>query len=42
MLGLFEYKLDGNGDAFGLDIKMDSVSAKALARVIVTSTGQMY
>lgn len=33
MLGLFEYKLDGNGDAFSLDIKMDSVSAKALARV---------
>lgn len=33
MLGLFEYKLDGNGDALALDIKMDSVSAKALARL---------
>jgi hypothetical protein len=33
MLGLFEYKLDGNGDDFALNIKLDSVSAKALARV---------
>ncbi len=33
MQGLFEYKLDGNGDAFSLDIKLDAVSAKALARI---------
>lgn len=33
MLGSFEYKLDGNGDDFALNIKLDSVSAKALARV---------
>ena len=33
MLGLFECKLDGNGVALALDIKMDSVSAKALARL---------
>lgn len=33
MLGSFDYKLDGSGDAFNLDIKLDSVSAKALARL---------
>ena len=29
----FEYKLDGNGDAIVLGIDLDSVSAKALARL---------
>lgn len=33
MQGLFEYKLNGSGDAIGLDIKLDSVSGKALARL---------
>ncbi|UCV29854.1 hypothetical protein [Ferribacterium limneticum] len=33
MQGLFEYKLDGNGDDLTLDIKLDAVSAKALARI---------
>ena len=33
MQGLFAYKLDGSGDAITLDIKLDSVSAKALARL---------
>jgi hypothetical protein len=33
MRGLFEYQLEGNGDAHTLAIKMDSVSAKALARL---------
>lgn len=33
MLGSFDYKLDGNGDAISLEIKLDSVSAKALARL---------
>lgn len=33
MRGLFEYQLEGSGDAHTLDIKMDSVSAKALARL---------
>ncbi len=33
MQGLFEYKIEGNGDALSLDIKLDSVSAKALARL---------
>jgi len=33
MQGMFAYKLDGSGDAITLDIKLDSVSAKALARL---------
>lgn len=33
MQGLFEYKLDGNGDALALGIELDSVSAKALVRL---------
>lgn len=33
MQGLFDYKLDGNGDAITLDIKLDSASAKALVRL---------
>lgn len=33
MQGLFEYKLDGKGDAVALGINLDSVSAKALARL---------
>jgi hypothetical protein len=33
MQGLFEYKLETNGDAQSLAIKLDSVSAKALARL---------
>jgi len=33
MQGLFEYRLDGNGDALALGIKLDSVNAKALARL---------
>lgn len=33
MQGLFEYKLDGNGDAIALAISLDSTSAKALVRL---------
>ena len=33
MQGLFEYKIEGSGDEFSVDIKLDSVSAKALARL---------
>lgn len=33
MQGLFEYRLEGNGDALALDIELDSVSARALARL---------
>lgn len=33
MRGLFEYQLEGNGDSFALEIKVDSVNAKALARL---------
>ncbi len=33
MQALFDYKLDGNGDAISLDIKLDSTSAKALVRL---------
>ena len=33
MQGSFEYRLDGSGDALKLDISMDSISAKALARL---------
>ncbi len=33
MQGLFEYKIEGNGDDLSLNIKLDSASAKALARL---------
>lgn len=33
MQGLFEYQLEGNGDALVLNINVDSSSAKALARL---------
>ena len=33
MQGSFEYRLEGSGDALKLDISMDSISAKALARL---------
>jgi hypothetical protein len=33
MQGTFEYSLDGSGDALVLGIDLDSVSAKALARL---------
>lgn len=33
MKGLFEYKLDGNGDSIALAIDLDSTSANALARL---------
>ena len=33
MQGLFEYKLDSNGDAVALSIDLDSTSAKALVRL---------
>lgn len=33
MRGLFEYRLEGSGDALALGIDIDSVSAKALARL---------
>ncbi|UCV01707.1 hypothetical protein [Dechloromonas denitrificans] len=33
MQGLFDYKLNGNGDALALGIDLDSTSAKALARL---------
>jgi hypothetical protein len=33
MQGLFEYRLEGSGDALALGINIDSVSAKALARL---------
>jgi hypothetical protein len=33
MRGLFEYRLEGSGDALALTINIDSVSAKALARL---------
>lgn len=33
MQGSFEYKLDGSGDAITLNIALDSVSARAMARL---------
>ena len=33
MQGLFEYKIEGTGDALSLNIKLDAASAKALARL---------
>lgn len=33
MQGLFEYKVEGSGDALALGITLDSVSAKALVRL---------
>lgn len=33
MRGLFEYRLEGSGDALALGINVDSVNAKALARL---------
>lgn len=33
MQGSFEYRLEGSGDALKLDLSMDSISAKALARL---------
>jgi len=33
MQGLFEYKLDGSGDAIALAVNLDSVSANALVRL---------
>jgi len=33
MQGMFEYKLDGNGDALVLSINLDSTSANALVRL---------
>jgi hypothetical protein len=33
MQGSFDYRLEGNGDAHKLEISMDSISAKALARL---------
>ncbi|MCK6406140.1 MAG: hypothetical protein L6Q60_09005 [Rhodocyclaceae bacterium] len=33
MQRLFEYRLEGSGDAFSLVINVDSVNAKALARL---------
>lgn len=33
MQGQFEYKLDGKGDAIALGVDLDSISAKALARL---------
>lgn len=33
MQGLFEYKLDGSGGALALGIDLDSMNAKALARL---------
>lgn len=33
MQRLFEYRLEGGGDAFSLVINVDSVNAKALARL---------
>jgi hypothetical protein len=33
MQGLFEYKLDSKGDAIALGLDLDSISAKALARL---------
>lgn len=33
MQGLFEYQLEGNGDALVLNINVDASSAKALARL---------
>jgi hypothetical protein len=33
MQSSFDYRLEGNGDALKLDISMDSISAKALARL---------
>ena len=33
MQGLFEYKIEGNGDELSLNIELNSASAKALARL---------
>ena len=33
MQGLFEYKIEGNGDDLSLNIKLDSATAKALVRL---------
>lgn len=33
MQGLFEYKIEGNGDELSLNITLNSASAKALARL---------
>jgi hypothetical protein len=33
MQGLFEYKLEGKGDAIALAVNLDSVNAKALVRL---------
>ena len=33
MQGLFEYKLEGTGDAIALTVNLDSTNAKALARL---------
>ncbi|WP_162888606.1 hypothetical protein [Dechloromonas sp. HYN0024] len=33
MRGMFEYKLDGSGDAINLNIDLDVVSANALVRL---------
>lgn len=33
MQGQFEYKLDGKGDTIALGVDLDSISAKALARL---------
>ena len=33
MQGLFAYKLDSKGDAIALGLDLDSISAKALARL---------
>lgn len=33
MRGLFDYRIDGNGDALALGIDLDSINAKALARL---------
>jgi hypothetical protein len=33
MRGLFEYRLEGNGDAISLTINVDSINAKAFARL---------
>jgi len=33
MQGSFEYKVEGNGDAVGLSIDLDSISARALVRL---------
>ncbi|MFA7292511.1 MAG: hypothetical protein WC023_09715 [Rhodocyclaceae bacterium] len=33
MQGLFEYRLEGSGDALALSVDVNSVTAKALARL---------